>query len=406
MPSPPLPLTGIRVLAVEQYFAGPHGTMLLADAGAEIIKIEPPGTGEPGRSIAPFGENARGERTSHFMLRFNRNKKSLTLNLKAPGGAEIFRDLVKLSDMVWENMRPDVMERLGLGYAALSAINSRLIYVSVSGFGHTKGPQAPYRLWAAFDPVAQGMGGLMYRTGEDGSPPIYSNIAVGDQVPGIYAAFGAMLALRQREVTGRGQHVDISMYDCMLALNEYALAIQSLTGQPAPRGRNPSSAPFGPYAAKDGHVVIATVGDAMWGKFCQAIDREDLREHPQLYTGVLRARHAESVLRPEIERWTRLHTMAAITEIMFKAGVACAPAQDIDDLLQCPHAATRQMVLEIDDPAAGRMKVAGNPVKLGNAPHNAPLPPPRLGQQTDELLMTLLGLTTEDVAGLHRQGVI
>ncbi len=403
--SPP-PLSGVRVLAVEQYFAGPYGCMLLADAGAEVIKIEPPGTGEPGRSVAPFGENAGGERTGHFMLRFNRNKKSLTLNLKTPRGAALFKDLVKVSDIVWENMRPDVMERLGLGYAALSAINPHVIYVSVSGFGHTKGPRAPYRLWAAFDPVAQGMGGLMYRTGEEGSPPIYSNIAIGDQVPGIFAAFGAMLALRQRELTGRGQHVDISMYDSMLALNEYALAMLSLTGEPAVRGRNPTSAPFGPYAAKDGYVVIAAVGEQMWGKLCEAMERRELRDHPQLRTGLLRVQHAESVLRPEIERWSGKYTMAEIAEVLFKAGVACAPVQDIPDLLRCPQLQARQMIVELDDPAAGRVQVAGNPVKLDQAPYQRPLPPPRLGEQTDELLTSLLDLSAEDIEELRRQGVV
>lgn len=399
------PLDGIRVLAVEHFMAGPYGSMLLADFGAEVIKIEPPGTGEAGRHVAPCIANERGM-VSQTLVRLNRNKKSVALNLQEAQGQEIFRRLVGVSDVVWENLRPGTMDRLGLGYQTLRAIKPALIYASVSGFGHSDIYQSPYAQLPAFDIVAQGMSGLMLRAGKEGEPPAYLGFPLGDQYPSVLAAFGVVLALRWRDLTGEGRRVDISMYDALASLNELCIGLRNFTRQPSPRGTVGVSAPYDAFRVSDGYVVIAVVGEPIWERFCRTIGREDLLEDPNLERGMDRLERTEGLLRPIIEDWGRDKTRAQVVELLNAQAVPAAPVYDVDELLSCPHLRARNMLLAIDDPVAGRVVVAGNPIKMSGAPEPATEPSPQLGQHTAEVLSELLGLRQSDLAALAAEGVI
>jgi len=397
-------LEGTRILAVEQFIAGPYGTMLLADFGAEVIKIEAPGTGDGYRNMMPYVENERG-RSSYGLLRMNRNKKSLTLDLQKEEGREIFKRLVQVADVVWENLRPGVMDRLGLGYPVLHALNPALIYASVSGFGHADIYQSPFVEMPAFDIIAQAMAGLMLRAGQEGDPPLYSGLMIGDLYPSVLAAFGVLLALLARHSTGQGQRVDIAMYDAMLTYNEYAIGLYSLTGQRPPRALV-TSAPYGPFKARDGYVVISVVSEPIWARFCRALQREDLLEEPSLRTGMDRAKRVEDFLRPLIEDWAKDKTRAQVVEILNRHGVPACPVQDVEDILACPHVRARRMLLSLDDPVAGQVKVVGNAIKLSEAPDAPAEPPPQLGQHTEQLLSKLLGMSGAELARLRQAGVI
>lgn len=398
------PLTGIRVLAVEHFRMGPVGSMMLADAGAEVIKIEPPGTGEAGRNIVVV--NREGERLPLLSSSLCRNKKGLSLNLQHERGKELFRELVKRADIVWENMRPGVLDRLGIGYEALKEIAPSLIYVSVSGFGHRDIYESPYWDWPAFDHIGQALSGFMYTTGSEDSPPLYSSGIVGDTIGGIIAAYGALLALQMRERTGQGQHVDVAMYDAMLTLNNYRISIYSLTGSKPLRGTLPTSAPSGPYKTKSGHVVIIVVGDHLWPRFCRLIGREDLLDRPELSLGFKRAEHNETILRPIIEEWASDKTAREAAAFLMAGGIPAAPIQDVEDLFHCPHVKSRQMLVEVEDPEVGRVKHVGNPVKLSGVTEPPPSPPPRVGEHNEEILGGLLGLTSAQIEELRRTGVI
>ena len=398
------PLSGIRVLAVEHFRLGPTGTMMLADAGAEVIKIEPPGVGEQGRTIKV--RSKEGKMVPFLLPNLNRNKKSLALNLRHERGRELFKELVKLSDVVWENMRPHVLAGMGLGYQELRQLNPRLIYVSVTGFGHPDIYPSPYSDWPAFDAIGQAMSGFMYSAGDKGRPPAYSTAVLADTVPSILAAYGALLALQMRERTGLGQHVDMSMYDGMVFLMNYGVAYYAITGSEPPRGEVPTSAPMGAYRARDGYLVLGVGGEPMWQRFCQVLGREDLLHHPQLSNGFERARNNEEVLRPIIEGWLADKTVSEAYRFLMERGVPAAPVQTIADLFRCPHLESRNMLVPVEDPEAGVVRVAGNPVKLSAVPEKPARPAPGVGQHTHEVLGQLLGLSPAEIQELQGAGVI
>lgn len=402
--TPRRPLTGIRVVAVEHFMAGPYGSLLLAQAGAEVIKIERPGTGEMGRWTAPAATGEGGARTNHTMLRLNRHKQSLSLNLQHPEGQDLFRRLVAVSDIVWENQRYDMLDRLGLGYDSLREIKPDLIYVAVNGFGS---PEAgsPYAGWPAFDIVAQAMGGLMLRPGQAGDPPSYANVAVGDQYPATLAAYGVLLALYDRAMTGRGRRVDISMYDAAVALNETAISVYDMTGTVPPRGGPGFMSPFGAFRAADGYFVVACGAVAHWRLLCEVIGRPDLAE-PEWDDAHRREANLEDVIRPAIEGWAATHDKLSAARTLAERGIPAGPVQDIDDLFSCPHVAAHGMLVDVDDPVAGRRRVAGNPVRLSDLPPLQAVAPPQVGQDTDALLSDLLGLSREAVARLHQESVV
>jgi len=372
------PLEGVRVLAIENFLSGPYGSMLLADFGAEVIKVEPP-EGDGYRRATPNYETAEG-RMSYSFLRVNRNKQSIVLDLKTPEGKDAFLRLVDEADVVWENLRPGAMDRLGLGWDALHERNPALIYATISGFGHGDVlPRGPYADLPAFDIVAQAMSGMMTRVGEEGQPPLYLGAPIADQLAGVMAAFGVVLALRTAEATGEGQHVDIAMYDVMVALNEQSIGHYSHFGVIPKRGLSPTSAPYGAFRAKDGWFAVGIASDWIWARFCTAIGRPELVTAEGLRTGMERSANQDAVLRPLIEAWASTRTASEAAFHLTDAGVPAAPVQDVADLFTDAHVAAREMLTTLDDPVVGKLTVAGNPVKLGAHPHVSARTAPQLG---------------------------
>ena len=397
-----LPLTGYRILALEHFIAAPLGTMWLADAGAEVIKIEPPGTGEAGRLAAPI-TTERGQ-TAIGILRNSRNKLSVTLDLKSEPGQDIFKRLVASADAVVNNLSAGVMDRLGLGYEALREVKPDLIYVAVSGFGQASGG-SPYADWPAYDIISQAMAGLMLRAGQKNDPPLYNGLFLADQVTSMLAAYSVLLGLIRRERSGRGQSFDLAMYDAALSLNDFAVTLQALTGQRQPRGGFDAASPFGAYRARDGYLVVAAVTLRQWSALCDLIGRPDLNR-PDLDTGAKRYQKADQVIRAAIEDWAVERPVRAAVAALIEAGVPAGPVQDVEEILACPHVAARRMLVEVDDPVVGRYRALGNPIKMPGLPDPPNRPAPALGEHTDQVLARLAGLTPEEIAELRARKVV
>jgi formyl-CoA transferase len=400
-----LALEDVQVLAVEHFVAGPYASMWLADHGARVIKIEPPGSGEQAREVGPFKETPDGEQRSLGLLRSNRNKLSLTLDLKHSEGVELFKRLVAHVDVVLENLRADSMQKLGLGYGVLREINPQLIYTSVSGFGHDDVLPGPYVAWPAFDVIVQALTGLMFRPEREGSRPVYLGFPLADLFAGALAYGGTVQALYQRTRTGLGQHVDIAMYDGGVVLNELALATRSTLGQVPESGTHFQAAPFGAYRVTDGYVSIAVFSEKNWRNFCEAMGHPELIDDDRFRGGRMRSRRYDEI-REIVEGWLSELTKEEAAHRLRIAGVPAAPVEDIDGLIESEHAAARQMVLPVDDPAWGRIGVAGNPIKASGEPSTPTEPAPALGQHTRSLLTDLLGLGPTELDRLADRGVI
>jgi crotonobetainyl-CoA:carnitine CoA-transferase CaiB-like acyl-CoA transferase len=400
------PLDGIRVLAFEIQVAGPYCTMMLADQGANVIKVERPEGGDTARGAAPMVKNEKGEAQSGYFLRFNRNKRSLTLNLKSERGREIFAELAAKSDVVVENFRPGLLDEMGIGYAALSGRNPGLVYVCISGFGSLDGYLGPYSRRPAYDIVAQAMGGLMNTNGAADGPPTWLGVALGDIVSGMNAAYAIMLALFERTSTGRGQYIDISMYDSMIGLAERSVTAYSLTGQVLERGRERFMAPWGPFECKDGYVgiIVATEGD--WAKFCAAIERPDLVGREGTTSGPERAKNMTGWLGEVINGWFKEQTKAGAGEKLLAAGLPVGPVQTAKEVFDDPHVAARKLMIEVPDAVLGSVRLVGPVPKLSGDPSPLTGAAPRLGEHSGEILEETLGYTEEDVARLRADGVI
>ncbi|HEX2172129.1 MAG TPA: CoA transferase [Dehalococcoidia bacterium] len=400
------PLTSVRVLACEQFMMGPFGTMLLGDLGAQVIKIEPIDGGDPSRSIPPFFQGPAGQESTGTFVRLNRNKQSLALNLKSEAGKDVFRALVKVSDAVWENYRPGVMDRLGIGWEALRALNPALIYVSLTGYGHLDIYPSPDSARPAFDLIGQAMSGVMYRAGRPGDPPAYCGYPLADNYPSLMGAFGLVSALFGRTVTGQGQHVDISMVDAMLAANEQVIGHYVQTGEIQPRGGAGFSSPYHSFKAQDGYLVIAAAHTPIWHRLCRVMGRDDLIAETRLDAAIFRMDHTEDIIRPAIEGWAADKPVDRVVGLLSDAGVPASPVYEVDQVAAWPHVTARHMLWEVDHPAAGPVKVVGNPVKLSGAPEEVAAPPPALGEQTDRILTDLLGLSEKEVFRLREGGVV
>jgi CoA:oxalate CoA-transferase len=399
------PLAGVRVLAVENFLAGPFASMWLADAGAEVIKIESREGGDFSRSTSPVRSDEQGKSRGISFLRSNRNKKSVTLDLKNEEGKQLFKELALHADIVIENLRPNVMDRLGLGYAALQKVNPRLIYAAISGFGHDDVLPSPYADHPAFDIIGQALSGLMYRPERSDDRPTYLGFSLADIEGGILAAYGVMLALYQREQTGKGKKIDISLYDASLILNEISITMYSALKQQAKPGVHAVTAPFGTYRAKDGFIVIAVLGEHIWERFCHAIGRPELTRDARFVDGV--ARRANVIeLNGYIDAWLSSLTRTQAIDILRAGDVPASLVQDIEDVFDCPHVAARNMLMTLDDPVWGQVKVAGNPIKMSDVPEADCHLPPELGQHTDSVLSQWLGRTDSDIARLRQQNVI
>ena len=344
------------VLDLTRVLAGPYCTMVLADLGARVIKIEPPGVGDDSRHIGPF---LKGK--SAYFMSINRGKESIALDLKGPADRAIFERLLGVADVLVENYRGGTMEKLGYGWDDLHPRFPRLIYAAASGFGHT----GPYRTRAAYDMVVQGMGGIMSLTGHPGSPPTRVGTSVGDITAGLFTAIGINAALVERARTGTGRKVDVAMLDCQVAILENAIARYVSTGQvPGPLGaRHPSITPFEAFRTADGWMIIAAGNDGLFRKLADALGRPDLASDPLFASNELRTRNA-AALKTEIEQALASAGTAHWLEVVDAAGVPCGPINDVAQALADPQVATRNMVVTADDPEIGPLRMAGNPIKL------------------------------------------
>jgi formyl-CoA transferase len=389
---------------MEQYMAGPYCTMLLADAGAEVIKIERPGKGDPRRSIPPFAKRDDRKKAGGFMA-YNRNKKSLALNVQAPEGREIIRKLAAVSDVVVENLRPGSMDKAGLGYEGLKAENPRIIYAMISGFGRLPGDESDYAQRPAFDIVAEAMSGVMDLIGFQDRPPTFTLYGLADVYSGMVGAFGIMQALFMRERTGEGQVVDVSLLDSMLALNERMVATYSVSGQEPKRGRLEHLWPRGAFECADGYVALNVPDDGIWARLATTVGRPDLVEDPRAATGTARAANAE-ILKPILENWMADKTRQEVVDTLNAAGMPTGPVYTAKDVFADPHFRVRGMLPEIQDPEVGPFTFARSVPHLSAAPEIPLAPSPSLGEHTREILEGVLGYSEREVRELAAGGVV
>src|SRR6266852_1879608 len=380
--------------------------MMLADQGANVIKVERPEGGDTARGGAPKIKNDKGETQSGYFLRFNRNKRSLTLNLKSDRGRQVFRELARKSDVIVENFRPGLLDEMGIGYKALSELNPRLIYACISGFGSLEGYLGPYSKRPAYDIVAQAMGGLMNTCGQADGPPTWLGVALGDIASGMNAAYAIMLALYERTRTGKGQYIDISMYDTIIGLAERSVTAYSLTQHVLQRGREPYMAPWGPFECQDGYVglIVATEGD--WAKFCQAIDRPDIVGREGATSGPDRATNMSGWLGEIINGWCKSRTKAEATSTLLAAGLPIGPVQNAQEIFDDPQVAARKLKIDVPDPVLGSVKLVGPAMKLSSSPAPVTRAAPLLGEHNADVLMEMLGYTREQVDRLEEGGVL
>jgi CoA:oxalate CoA-transferase len=393
------PLSNIRVLDLTRVLAGPYCTMILSDLGAEIIKIELPGTGDDSRAFGPF----IGSRSLYF-LSINRGKKSVSLNLKSAKGKEILKNLVKQSDILVENYRPGTMEKLGLGYETLKEINPRLIYAASSGFGHT----GPYSQKPAYDILAQAMGGIMSITGWQGSAPTRVGMSLGDITASLFTAIGINAALYQREKTGLGQKIDVSMLDSQVAILENALVrYQSEGKNPEPIGnRHPTISPFQAYKASDEYFVVAVGNDGLWQTFCTAIEHPELLKDSRFTTNKLRTENIAE-LNAVLEQVFINKTSQEWLTLFEDVKLPCAPINTIDKVMQDEQILARNMIVQVQDSIAGTVKIAGNPIKMTTVPETHDRERvPEVGEHNHEVLSSLLQMTKDEIATLKSDGVI
>jgi CoA:oxalate CoA-transferase len=392
---PNLPLAGIRIVDFSRVLAGPFCTALLSDLGAEVIKIEPPG-GDDYRSVGPFTDGESG-----LFAAMNRNKQSIVIDLKSAAGRELAQSLCACADVVVENFRPGVAAKLGIGYAQLSALNSAVVYASVSGFGQT-GPES-HR--PAYDIILQAMCGLMDATGMPDGPPTMVGESVSDVVSGLFASWGVLAALLSREKTGKGTHVDVSMFDATLSLSATLVARFAATGVAPVRvgNRHPSSAPFGAFKAADGFFVVAVLNNRLFETFAEALGQPFLSTDPRYATDESRCRF-EADLRAAIEAWSCQHSVAEVNVILGAAGIPVAPIRTVQQALESEHAVFRGLLDEVPRAHAKPLRLPSQPVKFSACDRNRVTRAPSLAEHTDAILQTCLGFGQERIAELRMLG--
>ena len=392
-------LNGIRVLDLTRILAGPYSSMILSDMGAEVIKIEQPVKGDDARHMGPF---QNGE--SIYYITNNRNKKGVTLNLKDPKGKEIFKEMVKKADIVMENYRPGTMEKLGLGYDVLKEVNPRIIYGSISGFGHS----GRYQKRPGYDIIAQAMSGLMSTTGWPESGPTRTGTPLGDVLAGLWSTIGILGAIQGRNVTGKGQKVDIALVDSAVATMGNINMIYLAEGRIPERigNRYESTYPYDSFTCKDGSCVIGVANNKLWKIFCKLMGKEEIAEMDKFREVPDRVEHHVE-LKKIVEDWTRTKTVTEVVDSLLGAGVPAAPIYDAAQVSADPHIAIdRKMFVEQQHPKAGTVKVTGSPLKLSGTPVTFRTPAPTLGQDNAEVYKEILGIDDQQVQELQDQKII
>jgi len=392
-------LEGIRVLDLTRVLSGPFSAMVLSDMGADVIKIEQPGKGDDTRQMGPF-QNGQ----SMYYITNNRNKRGITLNLKAPEGKELFKNLVRQADVVVENFRPGTMEKLGLGYDVLEKINPRIIYGSISGFGHT----GRYYKRPGYDIVAQAMSGVMSVTGWPDSGPTRTGTPLGDVISGLWLVIGILGAIQGRTVTGRGQCVDIALVDSAVSIMGN-VNMNYLSKGTIPQRLGNRSSQFYPqdsFGCSDGDCVIATGNNKLWGLLCQAMEQPELAGDTAFDTVPKRVEHHEKV-KQRIEAWSRQLSVQEVIDRCDAAGVPAAPIYNVAQVCHDPHIADdRHMFVHQQHPVAGDVVVTGSPLKLSGTPVQFKAAAPLLGQDNDDIYSRLLGLNEEQIKALKDQKII
>ena len=390
-------LDGLTVLDLTRVLSGPYCTMMLADMGARVIKVERPGAGDDTRAWGPPFQS--GE--SAYFLSVNRNKESVTLDLKHPDGRRVLDALIDRADVLVENFRPGALDRMGLGYADLSRRRPDLVYCSISGFGRS----GPRRREPGYDAVMQGEGGLMSITGAEDGPAYRLGVAIVDIVSGMFSAYGVAVALLARERTGRGQLVDVGMLDAAAAVLTYQAGAYFATGRAPGRlgNRHPSITPYESLEAADGELVIAAGNDQLWRALCGVLDLDDLADDPRFRTNADRVA-ARGALRPLLTERLRTRPVAEWLAKLRAAGVPCGGVRDLEQVFSDPQIVERAMVVALDHPIAGAIRQLGVPVKLDGTPGTVRTPPPALGQHTDAVLQGDLGFDPEEIARLRAAG--
>ena len=388
------------MLDLSRMLAGPYGSMLLADMGAEVIKVEEPDGGDPmrvmGPPFLPDGESA-------YFLSINRNKKSMALDLTTPAGRDVFLDLARVADVVWENFRPGVLTRLGCDYAALSRVNGRLVLCSISAYGQ----QGPYRDWPAFDLALQAMGGAMSVTGEPGGRPVRMGLPMGDLAGGMFGAFAVVAALLRRQTAGQGTHVDLSLLDCQVSLLTYMAQYYWADGRvPGPQGSGHASVvPYQALASRDGHLIVAVFAEKFWRGFCVASGHPEWEHDPRFATNRDRVANRPALM-ALVGDVMKTRTTDEWLSRMQAEGVPAAPILGVDRVLEDPQVKHRQMVVEMKHPRHGATPTLGTPIKCDGEMGLDVTPPPRLGEHTDALLRGLLDYDTGRIDALRQAGVI
>ncbi len=394
------PLDGIRVLDLSRVLAGPYATMLLGDMGAEVVKVERPGGGDDTRRFGPPYVGG----VSTYYLSINRSKRSIALDLKHPDGQAVLWRLVEWADVLVENFRPGTLDRLGFGYDACAARNPRLVYCSISAYGHEGLPDWSRR--PGYDVILQGVGGIPSLTGPPDGPPFKVGASIADVVSGMNAFQGILLALYARQRSDRGQHVDCAMLDGQVALLTYLSSAWLNAGIEPPRmgNRHLSIAPYSSYRAADGWMNLGVANEALWARFCQAAGCERLRDDPRFASNDVRVENVED-LDTELAQVFEKRTVSSWLEVFDAAGVPAGPVLTVPQAMAHPQLEARDMIVAMSHPEAGPLRLVGPPIKLGETPARPHLPPPGLGAHTDEVLLSL-GYSTDEIEALRTRGAV